>query len=136
MNKEQEALLHEYFQKRADIHEEMLWIGCNPSDPEIFKKQSEEGFKKMYELNELGREYQKKIEDAKVTYCNECKFYCCYDDGDGRYDVWCDSPDLTYKEYGEFDLIYKDPEHCPYYEEEDPILDIKRKTEPMGSGND
>ena len=115
MNKEQEALLKEYFQKRAEIHEEMLWIGCNPSDPELCKRQAEEWFKKMCELNELGREYQRKIADAE-SICSECKFFNCYDYGDNRYDIWCDSPDLTYKECGEFELIYKDPEHCPYYE--------------------
>lgn len=32
----------------------------------------------------------------KITECWLCKNYQCYDDGDGRYDIWCDAP-IYYK---------------------------------------
>ena len=27
-----------------DNHERMIWIGCNPEDPEMYKKQCDDGF--------------------------------------------------------------------------------------------
>jgi len=65
MNKKQKELFTEFWQKRAMIQEEMLWVGCNPGNPEMFKKQSEEGFRLMVESGKLAKEYLEKIEKAK-----------------------------------------------------------------------
>lgn len=70
MNKKQLELMNEFMQKRAYIQEEMLWIGCNPDNPEMFKQQSRAGFEKMHELSRLAVEYKKKIDSAgdKIDY--------------------------------------------------------------------
>jgi len=65
MNKKQKDLLREFMEKRAIIKEEMVWIGCNPSDPELYKKQSDEGFRLMVKLGKLMIEYDKKIREAE-----------------------------------------------------------------------
>jgi len=45
----------EFIQKRNNIIERMLWVGCNPDNKELYKKQSEEGFKLMIKLLNLYR---------------------------------------------------------------------------------
>ena len=65
MNKKEE-LLRKFIQDRANMQERMLWIGCNPSNPEIFKKQTEEGFKVMMEMSNLARKYIKAIEESEI----------------------------------------------------------------------
>ncbi|KKN76303.1 hypothetical protein LCGC14_0371550 [marine sediment metagenome] len=47
----------EYMKTRSEIIERMLWIGCNPDNPDLFKEQSEEGFKLMGELNNLTKQF-------------------------------------------------------------------------------
>lgn len=65
MNKEQLRLWKEFWMKRGHIQDEMIWVGCNPSNPEMFEKQAEEGFKLMHKLGILAKEYLEKIEKAK-----------------------------------------------------------------------
>ena len=60
-----EKLLREFMTKRANLQEEIIWIGCNPSDPEMFKKQAEEGFMAMRKMSELAVEYGKKLMEIK-----------------------------------------------------------------------
>lgn len=47
----------EIFNKIQDNIEQMIWVGCNPDNPELFKKQASEGFKLMAENSKLWREY-------------------------------------------------------------------------------
>ena len=54
-------IIEEFLIKRREILERMLWVGCNPDNPELYKKQYEEGFKLMIELNNLKNEYMCKI---------------------------------------------------------------------------
>ena len=47
----------------------------------------------------------------------------CYDDGDGRFDIWCENeelekqPELWDKDRGT--IFYKDPDNCPFFEPTD-----------------
>ena len=60
-----EEIIREFFQKRAAIQDEILWVGCNPSIPEMYKKQCEEGFKLMRKMNDLAIEYNKKLNEVE-----------------------------------------------------------------------
>lgn len=66
MNKKQLQLWVEFWHKRAMMQEEMIWIGCNPDNPEMFKRQAEEGFRLMGKMSLLVKEYLEKIEKAKT----------------------------------------------------------------------
>lgn len=64
MNEKQQALLKEWFEKRFEMQEKTLWIGCNPDDPEMFKKQATEGFQLMIEFSNYTKEILNKIDEA------------------------------------------------------------------------
>ena len=66
LNKKQKELFTEFWQKRAAIQDEMIWVGCNPGNPQLYKKQCEEGFRLINKMNKLVREYLEKIEKQKV----------------------------------------------------------------------
>jgi len=72
MNKKEKELFIEFWQKRAAIQDEMIWVGCNPGNPQLYKKQREEGFALMGKMNRLAREYLEKIEKAKHERCERC----------------------------------------------------------------
>jgi len=50
--------IDEYNKKRNDIIERMFWVGCNPDNPEMFKKQAKEGFKLMEEMSDLYKTFK------------------------------------------------------------------------------
>ena len=64
-NKKQREIFREFWRKRADIIEEMFWVGCNPEDQKMFKKQAEDGFKLMFKMSKLAKEYMEKINKAE-----------------------------------------------------------------------
>lgn len=64
MNEKQRELLKEWHEKRFEMQEKTLWIGCNPDDPELFKKQADEGFKLMIEFSNYTKEILNKINEA------------------------------------------------------------------------
>jgi len=43
----------DYINQKREIMEKMFWVGSNPDDVELYKKQAEEGFKLMDELKLL-----------------------------------------------------------------------------------
>ena len=58
-------ILTEFMQKRAIIQDEILWVGCNPSNPEMFKQQCEEGFNLMDKMSRLACEYKLKLKELE-----------------------------------------------------------------------
>ena len=57
------------------------------------------------------------MSEEDITICGICKWFEAYDDGDGYVDSWCDNPKVNITNWGETTFLYKDSEHCPYYEE-------------------
>jgi len=51
------------------------------------------------------------------SVCGVCKWFECYDDGCGCYDMWCAHPKVNISNCGETDFLYKDVDHCPFFEE-------------------
>ena len=65
LNQKQLELMYEWMKAHSEFKEKVLWIGCNPSDPEMFKQQADDGFKLMAEFSKYTTEMLKKIEEAK-----------------------------------------------------------------------
>lgn len=59
--------IKKYLKKREKILERMIWVGCNPDNPELLKKQSEEGFKLIKDLNQLNKEFMEEKINEKYT---------------------------------------------------------------------
>jgi hypothetical protein len=64
LNKEQIELIREWWAAHFEFKEKIIWIGCNPSNPEMFKQQADDGFKLMFEFSKYTHEMMKKIDDA------------------------------------------------------------------------
>lgn len=54
------------------------------------------------------------MKKTEESFCNCCKWYECYDDGDGYWDIWCDNGNVFY--WNGPPEIY--PKDCKYYEED------------------
>jgi len=57
--------IKKYLKEREKILERMIWVGCNPDNPELFKKQAEDGFKLMGELTKLDYEFIKEEKNER-----------------------------------------------------------------------
>jgi len=58
-------ILNEWWQKRAELQEKIIWIGCNPSEPEIYKKQVEETLALLRDFNKYSCEVARRLENVK-----------------------------------------------------------------------